>query len=129
MAQVQVREMPRLIALRPLGTFQPGNRFVQQPELHHVNANVVVGVAELRINSNGLAAVFYRLLQHAQERNRPSSVGVPFSRWTRKQALIETVHSRLNASLQQLLHAFLPEFASPFFVTKSWIGCHGFAPP
>src|SRR5678815_5942270 len=44
--QVQVGEMPRLVARRLLGLLVPGDRLVQLLLLHEIAADVVVGISE-----------------------------------------------------------------------------------
>src|SRR5437016_5175843 len=62
-AEVQVREGRTLVALGLHGLFEPRDRFVELLLLDQIRADVVVGVAELGIHRNGVAAFLDRLVQ------------------------------------------------------------------
>ena len=49
-AEIVVRKMARLIASRFSRAFEPGNRVVKTPQLDEIGSDVVVGIAEFRIN-------------------------------------------------------------------------------
>src|SRR5947208_12192637 len=48
--QVHEGELPRFVAFGPLRLFRPRDRLVQLVLLHEVDPDVVVGIAELRID-------------------------------------------------------------------------------
>src|SRR5688572_8497008 len=51
--QIDVRKVTRLIALGGLSALQPRNRVVEPLLLHEIDANVVIRVAELGVQTNG----------------------------------------------------------------------------
>src|SRR5258706_3134918 len=55
-AEVVVRKVTRLVAARRRGLFEPGNRFLEPAQLDQIRADVVVKVAELRIEPDGKLA-------------------------------------------------------------------------
>src|SRR5207247_11420706 len=79
-AEVQVREGRTLVALGLHGLFEPRDRFVELLLLDQIRADVVVGVAELGIHRNGVAAVLDRLLQLPHEDVPPAPVCVSLGR-------------------------------------------------
>src|SRR5262245_12733084 len=55
-AQIHVGELPGLVPLGVLGLLEPGDGLVELVLLHQVDADVVIGVAELRIDLDGAVA-------------------------------------------------------------------------
>ena len=56
-AQVEVRESRIVITHRARGHFQPGNGFVDLAFFDQVGADIVVGVAEVRVSFDGALAL------------------------------------------------------------------------
>jgi len=56
-AQVVMRIVIRLIAARVQGALEPGQRFVVFAFFDQVSADIVVGIAEFRVNLDGLLAL------------------------------------------------------------------------
>src|SRR3989441_9172981 len=75
-SQVHVRELPRFVAGGALGLLEPRDRLVELALLHQVDADVVVGVAEVGIDLNGLEALRGRFLQPSLEAVGPAQEGV-----------------------------------------------------
>src|SRR6266511_5780938 len=51
--QVEVRIVPRLVAAGRLGALEPGDGFLRPAQLDQVGADIVVGVAEVRVERDG----------------------------------------------------------------------------
>ena len=83
--------MSGFIALGELGLFEPGDGLVELAFLYQVDADVVVGIAKVRIELDSVLAVFDRFIQAAQTqvRKRPSSKGVAFGRRLDRDALLK----------------------------------------
>ncbi len=76
--------MRELIATIPFclhGFFEIGHRFIITPELHQVYADVIVGIAKFRINTDGLLRLRYGLLVFSHVAVGPAQVGMSFCRW------------------------------------------------
>lgn len=56
-AQIVMGEMARLIAARFYRALEPGNRFVKTVQLNEIRSNIVVWIAEFRVNFNGAFAL------------------------------------------------------------------------
>src|SRR5574341_2127708 len=74
--EVEVREVPRLVAGRPDRLLEPGDRLAPLPQLDEVRADVVVRVSELRVDLDRLLALLDRLVVAALKAVRPAQVGV-----------------------------------------------------
>src|SRR5438874_7390767 len=78
-AQVQVWEVTWLVPRRALGALEPGHRVVEVALLNQVRANVVVRVAEVRIDLDGALALRDRALDVARVRIDPAEEGMCFA--------------------------------------------------
>src|SRR5205807_2547533 len=78
--QVQERELARLVAPGLLGLLEPADRLVELVLLHQVDADVVVGVAEVGVDLDGAEALGGGLVQTPSEAQRPAEERVRFSR-------------------------------------------------
>src|SRR5262245_29503958 len=75
-AQVHVRELPGLVALGVLGLLQPRNGVVESVLLHEIDADVVVGVAEVGIELDRPVTLPGGFLEPALERVAPAEEGM-----------------------------------------------------
>src|SRR3989454_12637861 len=71
-SQVHEGELPRFVAFGLLGLFEPRDRLVQLVLLHQVDPDVVVRIAELRIDLDRAQAFLGGLLQAALEAHGPT---------------------------------------------------------
>src|SRR5436309_4367695 len=78
--EIAVRVVPRIVAGRLDGRLEPGDRLVGPLELDQVRADVVVGVAEVRVDGDRLLALRDRLLEPALKAVGPAEEGMRFSR-------------------------------------------------
>src|SRR5438309_9463352 len=79
-AQVVMWKVARLVAARFRGAFQPGNRFLETAQFDQVRANVVVGIAELRVNFDRKPALGDSLFDAPLEMIRPTQESMGLSR-------------------------------------------------
>src|SRR5579871_3121190 len=56
-AEIEIRELPRFVTLGLNGLLEPGNRLVVAPEVDQVRPNIIVGIAEIGIDSDGALAL------------------------------------------------------------------------
>jgi len=80
MAQIDVGEVARFIAGGLFGPLEPGNRRIELIALHQVDADVVVGIAEIGIDFDRVMAFLDRLIEFALMAERPAQIGVTFGR-------------------------------------------------
>src|SRR5882762_8648974 len=71
-AEVHEGELPRLVSRRLLRALEPRDRFLELVLLHEIDADVVVGVAEVRIDGDGAMAFLDRFLELALKAHRPA---------------------------------------------------------
>src|SRR5438128_11356260 len=81
-SQVHEGELPRFVAFGLLGLFQPRDRLVQLVLLHEVDPDVVVGIAELRIDLDRAEALLGGILQATLEAHGPPQEGMRLCRRT-----------------------------------------------
>src|SRR2546426_1363728 len=79
-SQVHEGKLPRFVAFGLLGLFEPRDRLVQLVLLHQVYPDVVVRIAELRIDLDRAEALLGGLLQAALEAHGPPQEGVGLGR-------------------------------------------------
>jgi hypothetical protein len=77
-AEIVVREMPRFVAARFDGLLQPRDGFIELPEFDQIGADVVVGIAEIRVQFDGALAFRDGIEQFALKVIRPAEEGVRF---------------------------------------------------
>src|SRR5215469_924085 len=77
-SQVNEREVARLVARGLLGALQPGDGLVELIAVHQVHADIVVWIAEIRIDLDSLTAKLDRLVELALVAERPAQVGISF---------------------------------------------------
>src|SRR5262245_11162000 len=75
--QVHVREMPRLVTRGRLRLLEPADRFLETPQPHQVGADVVVGIAECRVDLDRPMAFGDRVIESAEIAVRPPEECVP----------------------------------------------------
>src|SRR5712692_9979858 len=112
--------MPGFIALRELGFCEPRDGLVELALLHQVDSDVVVRIPKIRIELDGLLAVFDRFIQAAFMRERPSSKSVAFRRGLDRDALLEQLDGLLDLALAQTSGSQLPQFARSFVVCHTY---------
>ena len=78
--QVGVRELVTAITLGSDRLLEPGNRFLSASQTDQVDADVVVGVAEFRVEAGCDRALLDRLLDLAEMAQRPAEKGVGVGR-------------------------------------------------
>src|SRR5215469_922936 len=71
-----MRKMPRFVAARFGGTFEPGNRFIKAILFDQVGSDVVVRVAKVGIDLDGALAFENGLVNAALEMVGPTEKGV-----------------------------------------------------
>jgi len=81
-SQVEVGEVARLVPTRRLGALEPVDRLLLPAQLDQVGADVVVGVAEVRIERNRHLALGDGVLVAPEIAERPTEECVRFSRRT-----------------------------------------------
>ena len=112
-AQIVVRKMARLVTARFHSAFQPRNRFIESAQLDQIRADVVVRIAELRIDfdralalGNGVFDAALKMIRPAEKRVSLGS-GVQFER-----GLIE-LHGAIVVALHLGLVSVLEDFPRP----------------
>src|ERR1700674_3485283 len=75
-SQVEIRKVPRVISLCRNRPLEPGNGFVKAFEPDEVGADIVVGIAEFRIDLDGALALGDRLVDLSLEVEGPAEKGV-----------------------------------------------------
>src|SRR2546428_10780485 len=79
-SRVKEGNLPWFVAFGLLGLFEPRDRLVQLVLLHQVDPDVVVRIAELRIDLDRAEALLGGLLQTALEAHGPPQEGVGLGR-------------------------------------------------
>ena len=77
-AQIVVRKVARFVTPRICGLLKPGNRFIKPSLLDKIRADVVVRIAELRVNLYGPLALSDGVVNAPLEMIRPAQKRVRF---------------------------------------------------
>jgi dienelactone hydrolase len=108
--EIQVREVARLVARRAHGPLEPRYGFLGTAELDEVGADVVVGIAELRIQGDGGPTVGNGLVEPALRAQRPAEKGVSL----RRRLDGDGLRVELDGLIESLLHlGAVPLFEVP----------------
>src|SRR5882762_6187012 len=105
-SQIEMRKVPWIISLCRNRLLQPGNRFVKAYEPDQVGADIVVGIAELRIDLDGAFAFGDRLLDLSLEVERPAQKGVRLGSGVQ----VERSPVKLDGAIIVALHLCLVRF-------------------
>src|SRR5882724_339748 len=111
--EIHVRELARLVSLGQLGPLEPGHGLVELPLLHEVAPDVVVRIAEVRVDLDGAQAFLCRLLQAALEAVGPPEEGVGFGRRARLERALVELDRAVELPLHLVAVGFPPEHGRP----------------
>jgi hypothetical protein len=109
-AQVVMREMARLVALGFHGAFEPGNGFIKPPQFNQIRANIVVGIAKLRIEIDGPAALRDGFVDFALEMISPAQKGMRFRGGMNVERRLIQLHGTFVVAFHLRLIGILKDF-------------------
>src|SRR2546422_3369392 len=98
--EVHVGELARLVAWGVLGLLEPGDRLFELALLHQVATDIVVGVAEVRVDLDRLETLARRFLEAPLEAHGPPEERVRL----RRRAHVDGPLVELDRALEVALH-------------------------
>src|SRR5229473_5268209 len=120
-AQVVVRKVTRLVAAPSRGLFQPGNRFLEPAQLDQIRADVVVRVAELRIEPDGELAFRNGFFNAPLEMIGPAQEGMSLGRGMQLQRRL----IQLDGAVVVAFHLCLISVLQNFPCSREGLHAHG----
>src|SRR5882762_7055712 len=108
--QVHEGKLPRFVTFGLLGLFKPRNRLVQLVLLHQVDSDVVVRIAELRIDLDRAEALLRGLRQAALEAHGPPQEGMGLRRRIHLDRALVELDRSIQLSVDLVAVGLLPEF-------------------
>src|SRR5215469_12879556 len=109
-AEIVVRKVARLVAARFYGLLQPGNRFIELAKFDQVRANIVVRVAEIRVEFDGALAFGDGIEKLALEMIGPAEKGVRFGRGMKVQRMMVELDGTVVIAFHLRLLGILQHF-------------------
>src|SRR5689334_21987256 len=85
--EVQMREVPRLVALSQYGALEPGDRCLEIALLDEVRPDVIVRISKIRIGQNGQMALRNRARDVSLRAERPAQKRVRLCRFGNRERL------------------------------------------
>src|SRR5712692_3641325 len=113
-SQIAVGVVVCLIPSRLNRLLEPRNRLVELPEVDEIGPNVVVGIAEVRIDGDRLLAFLNRFVVTAQETEGPTQKRVGLRSRTAMNRFPVQNHGPLQVSLHLAVVGFLEELQGSF---------------
>src|SRR5713226_511610 len=107
--KVHEGELARLVASSLLGLLQPGDGLVELPLLHQVDSDVVIRIAEVRVDLDRVETLLGRLVEFALEAQGPSEERVRVRRRVHLDRAPVAVDRVIQLALHLVPAALLPE--------------------
>ena len=107
--QVHEGKLPRFVAFGLFGLFKPRDRLVQFVLMHQVDSDVVVWIAELRIDLDRAEALLGGLRQAALETHGPPQEGMGLRRRIHLDRVLVELDRSIQLSLYLVAVGLLPE--------------------
>ncbi len=111
--QVVVRKMARLIAARFDGALEPWNRFIESVQLDQIGPDVVIRIAEFRVDFDGALAFSNRIFDAALKMVRPAEKCVGLGRRVKFERGLIELDGPVVVALHLGLVSVLEDFPRP----------------